>query len=755
MALHRLIWAKEWCEFQLVAKSVRVSDDAEEKSNDKPGRLCLTCGKEYEGGAFCPADGSPLSGENERLRDIMTIGNYEVIAPISFSGNSAVYKARHQLMDRLVAIKVLTDCTPQSLKRFHLEAQLASKLKHRNIVTIYDFGVSRQGQAFLAMDYLEGKTLEQIIADSGPIDFEQALCIFTQICDAVTYAHKQGLVHRDIKPGNFMVVPTESGEDLVQLIDFGIAKRILLESEEAQRLSVSGEVLGSPLYMSPEQCRGEKLDLRSDIYSLGCVMYEVLTGKVPLKGDTPVETINKHINEAPRSFTSVDPSLLRIPEPMEKIVFKAMERDLDKRYQSIIEMWTDLEVLLNATRHEKQFRSSGHNVQALRAEFVPPLKVARARRRAAATMVLKPLSRPNRKAQMAAVVLVLAVCAAGFAFTHRAPPIDDSLERLAKQWQKVNAQGEEELDRGHYQEADQDLREACKLAEQFDPDDARLAVSLHNMGNLYYRRDLYREAERCFKRALTIRRKSLGDDALAVADTMTDLGMVYIAEARLDDAQNLLNQAMDIRKAKSTPDSPDTADSLNAFAALYGKTNRTEEAIKLLQQVVQSRKKFAGEDDASVAEAQVSLAIKLQVAGDLNQAKEMYQSALAIARKNFGEVHPLIADCDVGLGSIDYLQHRYEEASKQFQNALSIREQTLGEDSLRTGEVLACLGVVQQAKGQYAKSETLLKQALDIKSAALGPDNKEVRRSMKVYAQVLRKLGRVSEAREYEERAKG
>jgi serine/threonine protein kinase/tetratricopeptide (TPR) repeat protein len=312
---------------------------------------CLVCNEEFFGLSVCPNDGTAIS----MVQEDPLVGNilaerFEVLAKLGEGGMSAVYKARHMLMDRIVAIKLLFASDIASLKRFQLEAKLACNLNHINIVSVFDFGVSTQGQPYLVMDYLEGRSLGDCIKIDGPLQLDRALGIFTQACDALTYAHKRDVVHRDLKPSNFMLVLDDNYSELLKVVDFGIAKQINFEEPSGQGLTKTGEVFGSPLYMAPEQCLGRKLDARADIYSMGCVMYEALTGTPPLVGVNALDTLHKHISEDPLPFAITNPACRNLPEPLEKLVFKALARDVDQRYQSMLELWTDLEVLLHAAK---------------------------------------------------------------------------------------------------------------------------------------------------------------------------------------------------------------------------------------------------------------------------------------------------------------------------------------------------------------------------------------------------------------------
>lgn len=289
----------------------------------------------------CPEDGKPLIA----LKGYPPIGatfadRYEMKSLLGFGGMSIVYKARHKHMDRTVAIKVLHPDLindPLALERFQQESKAAASLTHPNVVTVYDFGMSQQGQAFFVMDCLEGTTLEELLEKRRRVPVDRAVNIFKQICDGLESAHKKGIIHRDLKPPNIALIPQEDGTDLVKILDFGVAKLLPKSDQQALRLTQTGEVFGSPLYMSPEQCLGKKLDARSDIYALGCLMYETLTGSPAVIADSFLEALNKHVGEAPKAFKETAPSL-NIPESVEEIVFKCLEKDPDNRFQTVGEV---------------------------------------------------------------------------------------------------------------------------------------------------------------------------------------------------------------------------------------------------------------------------------------------------------------------------------------------------------------------------------------------------------------------------------
>jgi len=273
-------------------------------------------------------------------------GRYKVISTIGTGGMGTVYRVEQLYLKKQFALKTLhsTNATDLKIRRFQKEAQLASRLDHENLVRALDFGLIDGMQPFLIMDLVEGLTLAKYLEMNGRVPVDLALRTFIPICFAMAHAHREGVIHRDIKPGNIVLTKSRPDSTTIvpKIVDFGIAK--LMEGEE-QTLTETGQVFGTPLYMSPEQTVGSHVDLRSDIYSLGCVFFEALTGVPPFKGETLVQTILQHRNKTSDSLKKAALGL-EFPEGLEQIVAKMLAKDPEARYQDCLTIAQDLSWLI-------------------------------------------------------------------------------------------------------------------------------------------------------------------------------------------------------------------------------------------------------------------------------------------------------------------------------------------------------------------------------------------------------------------------
>ena len=296
----------------------------------------------------------------------MTLGGYRVISQIGKGGMATVYKAYQTSMERDVALKVLPRFhaqDPNFTKRFIQEAHIIAKLEHKNILPVYDFGED-DGVTYMAMRYLNSGTLQDILS-LGTLSFADAIEIMQQICAGLDYAHRNDVVHRDIKPANVMI----DNEGVVYLSDFGLAKAL----ESSSELTATGTVMGTPLYMAPEQSMGNKIDRRSDIYSAGVVLYEMVTGQPPFEAETPMAVVLAHIHNPLPLPQVINP---RLPIEIQRVILKAMAKEPDNRFQSAKEMaeaLTEIMHLLEIDANAKTLQLKAEKVREhLESEIILP-----------------------------------------------------------------------------------------------------------------------------------------------------------------------------------------------------------------------------------------------------------------------------------------------------------------------------------------------------------------------------------------------
>jgi serine/threonine-protein kinase len=289
-----------------------------------------------------PGGGGPAStssakgGEPDPLIGRVISGRFKIVSVIARGGMGKVYKAEQAPLGRLCALKVLSpkyegDRDPEFHKRFFLEASTAAKLSHANTVTIFDYGQEGDDLYYIAMEFIEGRTLHRALREEGPLDEGRTAHIAGQICRSLREAHGLGVVHRDLKPGNILLTDRADERDIVKVLDFGLVKDVTGETED---LTQAGLFMGSPKYMAPEQILGGEITARTDIYSLGVMMYEMLCGKVPFDRGASVGTLMAHVNDPLPPMRGVNPKLQASPT-MENIVNRCLEKEPAKRFASM------------------------------------------------------------------------------------------------------------------------------------------------------------------------------------------------------------------------------------------------------------------------------------------------------------------------------------------------------------------------------------------------------------------------------------
>lgn len=422
---------------------------------------CANCGKEIRSTlsswlfpksrrCICKSRGAVVA---ERMRDATVLkeaespemddlsgqvinGRYEVLSLLGSGGMAAVYRVVDRPTGKEYALKMLASHLSDQhmlVKRLELEAEAIRSLTHSNICALYDVGKSESGFPYIIMDYVKGQSLESMLKLNRTIAQSRAINIFVQTAQALEHAHQKCVVHRDLKPSNILLTQNADGVDRVIVVDFGIAKIADESTENSTKLTQTGELIGSPLYMSPEQCRGDQLDGRSDIYSLGCLMYELLSGITPFAGETPIRIILKHLTEPPPRLDKIS----GVSREMAEVVDRCLEKDPGDRYQSASKLLVDL-------------------INVREGRRISPLR--RKKTKASPTLILT-----------AAMSIIILLSTAGLvlqkSFTHRQMKIDLSpLSIPMTPWDQLEIDAQIKFNQGAYEQAELAFDRALKVS---------------------------------------------------------------------------------------------------------------------------------------------------------------------------------------------------------------------------------------------------------------------------------------------------
>lgn len=758
-------------------------------------KACVACGREFPAGTeLCPDDGTLLTpiGKEPKIGDIFG-ERYEILGIIGDGGMGKVYKARHNLMKRIVAIKLLLPhlvSSASALKRFQQEAQAASALNHPNILTVYDFGISAQGMPFLVMDFLEGTSLSALIQEKGHLDVARALPIFIQACAGLAHAHQKGVIHRDLKPANMMLVDYDGQPDYLKVVDFGIAKLLQPDNQAAEPLTHTGEIFGSPLYMSPEQCRGLDLDQRSDIYSLGCVLYRCVTGRPPFAGGTPMECMYKQVNDEAVPFSNCCPEL-NLSDDLEAVIFKAMAKLPDDRYQNMMEFHQALEALsaqypagkkitrvfsvppgspeaVSVEELTDKIKKDGDSATAMS----PSLPASQSSKSTSNALKL-PLVRESNTGDVTdveselvtdsylkragllasrnkmiiggfATVLILGGIAIFIQNSNKQEAIPPASAPLRgdpnQQAQELLTAGTQAMDQGDYAQAVTGLERAVKYTEEMsDPVPALLNI-LPQLARAYSQCDKFESAQHTLERLLPLQKKQLGTTSIPVARTKTGIALALIAQGDLDDAVPLLNDAKASYRGVKPEKQEGYSDVLYGLAKVKTQQGQYAQAISTLNQAIAQKAKTAGADSPEAAAYMDDLAQVYLLQNKIPQAESILNKALSIKQEKLGTDSLQVADTLKNMGTLNFQKGDLPRSEEMFNKALAIKKKDLGADSLGAAEIMTALAMLYTRERKYPDADTLFKQALAIRTKQLGAYAPSVKRTEELYSVLKRKM---------------
>ncbi|CAN5578290.1 hypothetical protein BH11CYA1_BH11CYA1_39060 [soil metagenome] len=671
-------------------------------------KICVACSKEYVGElTTCPADGTTLTPLKETDLVGSVLGDrYEILELIGDGAMGQVYKAKHKLLKRIVAVKMMHPnlvSGAAALKRFQKEAELASALNHPNILTVYDFGVTDLGVPYLVMAFLAGTSLAEQVAGGVNLELKRSVHIFKQVCLGLAHAHENDVVHRDLKPSNIMLVQLDNDPDFVKIVDFGIAKLLTPTEGETDNLTRTGEVFGSPPYMSPEQCRALPVDARSDIYALGCVMYRTVSGHQPITGHDLIEYLYKHVNEVPAAFKEVCPEL-DIPAELEAAIFKAMAKQPDDRFQSMGELRAALDQVYQTIPGDSLTRTdiprleipvvekteisttdsggekaitgapeSGQSESTTSKSVEPKSEGSQSQAPKHTAAAASSTSQTDSKAQQTKKIIVIAAVLVVLIGITVALVQNMGGDKGESQIEKMQIEAQSDYNKGAYALAKQKIRAAVKLAEKTNS--PKNAGNRYLLGMIQYAQGEYDDAQANLETAKQLYMAN-GNDPQRIAECEAFIGRADTAVGQYAEAEKDLKHSLELRTKMGGANGYAMADSLTGLGYLHMRQNKTQMAIKELKQALGLTEKERGPDSQSTASALNDLGQAYQLAGNFKEAEPLYKRALAI-RRSKQDGSPFVADSLNCLGALCASTGRLDEAKTYYIEALAIQQRTL------------------------------------------------------------------------------
>jgi non-specific serine/threonine protein kinase/serine/threonine-protein kinase len=626
------------------------------------------------------------------------VGGYRLLREVGHGGMGVVYLAEQDRPHRQVALKLIHPhgLSPRALRRFELEVEVLGRLEHPAIARIFEAGTARIGRAdqpFFSMEYVRGVRLHEHLHERSP-GLDERLALFLAICEGVQHAHQRGVIHRDLKPGNVLV--DEAGRP--KLIDFGLARVFDADLPGASLHTEAGRVLGTLPYMAPELAGGDPaaVDLRADVYGLGAILYEMLTGRPPLDlSASPLPAALRRIEtELPAPPSVANPEL---PRPLDWVVLKALEKDPDCRYSSARELAEDVRRFL---AHEP-LAAGPPGVRDAVALFVRRHRVA---------------------VGFAGVIFVLLLVAlAGTSWgllqarasAARARTAADTTDQALDFFVGLFDQADPQIALGSPPTVAQALdRSEAALQDGLHGQPVIRATVLHAIGNIDRSLGRWDRAASRLAESWSLRRSSLGDEAPDTLQAANDLARVQRDIGQAAEAEALLRQTLTTRIATLGAEDPATLDSLSELGATLIDLGRAAEAEVVLRQAAAGRHRLLGPGHADTLESEHDLALALLALGRLDEAAAAMEGVIGRERLTLEPNHPRLLLALSNLATIYTAQSRYDESIELQRQVADARASVLGPDHPYTLLSLRALGETQCSFGRRAEATVSLEAAL-------------------------------------------
>lgn len=725
------------------------------------------------------------------------IGRYRIVERIGEGGMGSVYMAERAdgAFEQRVALKLIRSGMAHDdfLRRFLRERQIVARLEHAHIARLVDGGADEQGRPFFAMEYVAGVPLS-VYCDRHRLDIRSRLALFTQVCEAVHYAHQNLVVHRDLKPSNVLV--TEEGQ--VKLLDFGIAKVLHEEDgEDNPDMTRVGLRVLTPDYAAPEQVRGEPVTTATDVYALGAMLYELVSGRRPHRLSSytaaeverqvcmndpvpPSTAVVRAADVQPREgepvpgpenignarATTADRLRRALRGDLDAIVLQALQKEPSRRYPSAESLLRDL-----------QRFSAGEPVTARRESV--PYRVGKFVRRhavgvAAAALVaislLGGLAGTTWQARVAAREAAKAQDVSSFlmeifggsdpetsngaritarelldAGAHR---VDEELSGQPEvQAQMLAVLGEIHRKLGLFDQADSLLDRALQLERELNgASHPRVASALAAMGNLRDDQGRYDDATAAHRQALEIREAELGRSHADVARSLRDLASVLSTRGEYEEAEAMVRRAIDIDTRIHGEVHPEVAEDLEILTNILSETGAFADALQVARRTLELRQSTIGPNRLETATAKSNLAVVYFRTGELGEAERLIHEVRAFDLLRLGEVHPFIATITNNLASVLQRKGELEQAEIMYRRALAIDSVLFGERHEYLAIVMRNLGTVKRDQNSLDEAETLFTRSLELYRELFGEDHSGVAAAQSMLASVAHQRGSLREA---------